>query len=62
MHYESVLGQALPTYIAQLNAELAISKNAADMAILYLTTTIICDTCAQVLVGELADCQLVPLD
>jgi len=59
-HYERVLSDSHPTYIAQLNAELSISKNGLDMALLYLTAVIICVSGVQVLTGESADCQLDP--
>ena len=58
MHYEHALSQLHPTYIAQLDAEHAITKNGADINLLYLTSVIICTSGAQVIMGESADSQL----
>lgn len=53
VYYERMLSDWNPTYTAQLGAEVSISKNKADINLLYLTTVAVCCTTNLILIGRL---------
>ncbi|TFK41201.1 hypothetical protein BDQ12DRAFT_664050 [Crucibulum laeve] len=50
-HYERMLSQSHPTYLAQLRASFATTKSGKDMALIYLTVVTVAVLCVQTLIG-----------
>lgn len=51
LHYERVLNEFNPTYISQLRAEIATTKNKSDTHLLYLTTVAACCGTVNIMIG-----------
>lgn len=52
-YYERMLSEWSSTYISQLRAEISITKNKADINLLYLTTVAACCQTSLILIGRL---------
>ncbi|KAJ7596996.1 hypothetical protein C8J56DRAFT_303871 [Mycena floridula] len=50
-HYERMLSQSHPIYLAQLRTTVAVTKSGTDKALIFLTITSIAVLCIQTLVG-----------
>lgn len=52
-HYERMLSESHPTYLAQLRTTFATTKAGTDKSLIYLTTVSIAVLCVQTILGEL---------
>lgn len=52
VYYERMLSDWNPTYTAQLNAEISIAKNKADVNLLYVTTVAVCCSTNLIVIGR----------
>jgi hypothetical protein len=53
VYYERMLSEWSSTYVSQLRAEISISKNRADVNLLYLTTVAVCCQACLIVIGRL---------
>lgn len=53
VYYERLLSEWSSTYVSQLRAEISISKNRADVNLLYLTTVAACCQASLIVIGKL---------
>lgn len=51
-HYERMLSQSHPVYLLQLRTSVALTKQATDKSIIFLTVVSIAVLCIQTLIGE----------
>ena len=52
VYYERLLNDWSSTYISQLRAEISITKNKADVNLLYVTTVAACIQISLILIGR----------
>jgi magnesium transporter len=55
VYYERMLSDWSSIYISQLRAEISITKNQADVNLLYLTTVAACCQTSMIVIGRLTE-------